>query len=95
MRSSRVVGIGNILLTDQGVGVHVVSYLEQHHPAVGVIYMDGWTLSFPKVVWGPLREAADGPGVTCQGRVCRGIATHCPETGSQAWLKSWSAPHAV
>lgn len=46
MRSSLVLGIGNILLTDEGVGVHVVSYLEQHHPAVGVTYMDGGTLSF-------------------------------------------------
>ena len=42
-----VLGIGNTLLSDEGVGIHVVHYLEQHHPAPkGVVYLDGGTLSF-------------------------------------------------
>ncbi len=45
-----VLGIGNTLLTDEGVGVHVVNYLQQLKisPTVSsnVIFMDGGTLSF-------------------------------------------------
>jgi len=47
MSNTLILGIGNNLLTDEGVGVHVVRYLEQHHPDVpGVTYLDGGTLSF-------------------------------------------------
>jgi len=42
-----VLGIGNNLLTDEGVGIHVVRYLETHHPdEPGLTYLDGGTLSF-------------------------------------------------
>lgn len=41
-----VLGIGNTLLSDEGAGVHVVRYLQDHHPLPGVDYMDGGTLSF-------------------------------------------------
>jgi hydrogenase maturation protease len=42
-----VLGIGNNLLTDEGVGIHVVRYLEAHHPdEPGLTYLDGGTLSF-------------------------------------------------
>ncbi len=47
MQSTLILGIGNNLLTDEGVGVHVVRYLEAHHPDTpGVTYFDGGTLSF-------------------------------------------------
>lgn len=45
--STLVLGIGNNLLTDEGIGIHVVNYLLEHHPdEPGVEYLDGGTLSF-------------------------------------------------
>ena len=42
-----VLGIGNTLLTDEGVGIHVVNALDVEHPALtGVTLIDGGTLSF-------------------------------------------------
>ncbi|MEN9460464.1 MAG: hypothetical protein RIS84_484 [Pseudomonadota bacterium] len=42
-----VLGIGNSLLSDEGIGVHVVKYLEQQHPNLSqVSFVDGGTLSF-------------------------------------------------
>jgi hydrogenase maturation protease len=47
MHTTLILGIGNSLLTDEGVGVHVVRYLEEHHSDVpGVTFLDGGTLSF-------------------------------------------------
>ena len=47
MRTTLILGIGNNLLTDEGVGVHVVRYLDEHHSgAAGVTFLDGGTLSF-------------------------------------------------
>jgi len=47
MHTTLILGIGNNLLTDEGVGVHVVRYLEEHHGDVaGVTFLDGGTLSF-------------------------------------------------
>lgn len=47
MRTTLILGIGNNLLTDEGVGVHVVRYLEEHHADTqGVTFLDGGTLSF-------------------------------------------------
>ena len=55
MRTTLILGIGNNLLTDEGVGVHVVRHLEQHHEAEqGVTYLDGGTLSF--TLAGPIAE---------------------------------------
>ena len=51
-----VLGIGNTLLTDEGVGVHVLQALEPelaHWP--GVTLLDGGTLSF--TLAGPIEEA--------------------------------------
>lgn len=51
-----VLGIGNSLLSDEGVGVHVVKYLEQQHPNLSqVSFVDGGTLSFSLA---PLLETA-------------------------------------
>ncbi len=42
-----VLGIGNTLLSDEGVGVHVVNHLQQHPTeAQDVSFIDGGTLSF-------------------------------------------------
>lgn len=47
MRTTLILGIGNNLLTDEGVGVHVAWYLQEHHPDMpGVTFLDGGTLSF-------------------------------------------------
>jgi len=47
MTRTLVLGIGNTLLSDEGVGIHVIDYLRQQHPAPeGVSYLDGGTLSF-------------------------------------------------
>jgi len=55
MRTTLILGIGNNLLTDEGVGVHVVRYLEEHHAEEpGVTFLDGGTLSF--TLAGPIAE---------------------------------------
>ena len=42
-----VLGIGNTLLTDEGIGIHVLNALQQLDPGIeNVEYMDGGTLSF-------------------------------------------------
>jgi hydrogenase maturation protease len=41
-----VLGIGNILMGDEGVGVHVLRYLEEISLADGVSLLDGGTGSF-------------------------------------------------
>ena len=42
-----ILGIGNNLLSDEGVGIHVVNALESGHPELpGVTCLDGGTLSF-------------------------------------------------
>ena len=42
-----VLGIGNTLLSDEGIGIHVIDYMRREHPAPqGVTYLDGGTLSF-------------------------------------------------
>lgn len=45
--STLVLGIGNTLLTDEGVGVHVIIRLAEKHAGMpGVTFLDGGTLSF-------------------------------------------------
>lgn len=45
--STLVLGIGNSLLTDEGIGVHVVAFLNHHHGALpDVEFLDGGTLSY-------------------------------------------------
>ncbi|HUT42320.1 MAG TPA: HyaD/HybD family hydrogenase maturation endopeptidase [Gammaproteobacteria bacterium] len=42
-----ILGIGNTLLSDEGVGVHMLDYLRRHHPELsGAQFLDGGTLSF-------------------------------------------------
>ena len=50
-----VLGVGNTLLTDEGIGVQVVEYLAREHPDLaGVTYLDGGTLSF--TLAGPIED---------------------------------------
>ena len=45
--STVVIGIGNTLLSDEGVGVHVTRYLNENHPDLpDTDIVDGGTLSF-------------------------------------------------
>ena len=47
MQQTLVLGIGNTLLTDEGLGIHLLDYLREHHAdQPGVSYLDGGTLSF-------------------------------------------------
>lgn len=56
MSISLVLGIGNILLSDEGVGIHVLNYLARTQPDLcGVRYLDGGTLSF--TLAGDIQEA--------------------------------------
>lgn len=41
-----VLGIGNLLMGDEGVGLHVVRHLEAHHPGLGADVVDGGTGGF-------------------------------------------------
>jgi hydrogenase maturation protease len=42
-----ILGIGNTLLSDEGVGIHLVNAMQQQRGDIsGVTYMDGGTLSF-------------------------------------------------
>jgi len=51
-----VLGIGNTLLTDEGVGVHAIQFLKTHYANLpNTEYLDGGTLSFTLAV--PLEEA--------------------------------------
>jgi hydrogenase maturation protease len=51
-----VLGVGNTLLTDEGVGVHVVERLRRNHPDLKEVeFLDGGTLSF--TLAGPMAEA--------------------------------------
>ena len=50
-----VLGIGNILMGDEGVGVHVVQHLEQAPAPAGVRYLDGGTGSF--LLLEPMQQA--------------------------------------
>ncbi len=42
-----VLGIGNVLLQDEGVGLHLLKFMAQQYPPLpAVTYLDGGTLSF-------------------------------------------------
>ncbi len=47
MTTTLVLGVGNILLNDEGAGIHVIHYLRRQHLLLpGVTCLDGGTLSF-------------------------------------------------
>lgn len=52
-----ILGIGNTLLSDEGVGIHMLEYMRCHYPDLPhVDYLDGGTLSFTLA---PYIEEAD------------------------------------
>lgn len=46
MTSTLVLGVGNILLADEGAGVHAMRYLADHYDLPDTTYLDAGTLSF-------------------------------------------------
>ena len=55
MRTTLILGIGNNLLTDEGVGIHVVRHLQERHAdSRDLTFLDGGTLSF--TLAGPIAE---------------------------------------
>ena len=47
MEQTLILGIGNSLLRDEGLGIHLLDYLRKHHgDEADVTYLDGGTLSF-------------------------------------------------
>jgi hydrogenase maturation protease len=53
-----VLGIGNTLLADEGVGVHTVHYLSRHYSDLpDTDFIDGGTLSF--TLAGPIEDAGN------------------------------------
>lgn len=46
MKRTVVLGIGNILLTDEGVGIHALDYIRAECGDDAIDYVDGGTLSF-------------------------------------------------
>ena len=54
-KKTLVLGLGNVLMGDEGVGVHVVRALEQHTLPAGVECLDGGTGGF--VLLEPLQSA--------------------------------------
>ena len=54
-KKTLVLGLGNVLMGDEGIGVHVVRALEQHALPAGVECMDGGTGGF--ILLEPLESA--------------------------------------
>jgi hydrogenase maturation protease len=47
MQKTLILGVGNTLLADEGLGIHLLEHLRAQHPELpGVTYLDGGTLSF-------------------------------------------------
>lgn len=47
MQRTLVLGIGNTLLSDEGLGIHLLEYLRERYPDLpGITWLDGGTLSF-------------------------------------------------
>ena len=46
MSNTLVLGVGNVLLADEGAGVHAMNYLKDHYDLPDTTYLDAGTLSF-------------------------------------------------
>ncbi|MDR0825083.1 MAG: hydrogenase maturation protease, partial [Prevotella sp.] len=46
-----ILGVGNLLLKDEGVGIHVIQALEQEQLPSGIHLMDGGTGGFHLMSW--------------------------------------------
>ena len=51
-KNTLILAVGNTLLSDEGVGIHVLNTLQDKYPDIdGVEYIDGGTLSFSLASW--------------------------------------------
>lgn len=51
-KNTLILGVGNTLLSDEGVGVHMLDYLRNHFPGLrNITFIDGGTLSFTLAAW--------------------------------------------
>ena len=51
-KTTLILGIGNSLLADEGLGIRMLDYLQRHFPELpNVTYLDGGTLSFTLAPW--------------------------------------------
>lgn len=51
-KNTLILGVGNTLLSDEGVGIHMLDYLRGHFPDLkNITYLDGGTLSFTLAAW--------------------------------------------
>ncbi len=46
MTHTLVLGVGNVLLADEGAGVHAMRYMQEHYDLPDASYLDAGTLSF-------------------------------------------------
>jgi hydrogenase maturation protease len=55
MSTTLILGIGNTLLSDEGIGIHIIDHIATHYPDIqGIACLDGGTLSF--TLAGPIAE---------------------------------------
>ncbi|RMG38167.1 MAG: hydrogenase maturation protease [Gammaproteobacteria bacterium] len=55
MSTTLILGIGNTLLSDEGIGIHIIDHIAvAHHDIPGITCLDGGTLSF--TLAGPIAE---------------------------------------
>lgn len=55
MSTTLILGIGNTLLSDEGIGIHIIDHIATHYPDIeGITCLDGGTLSF--TLAGPIAE---------------------------------------
>jgi hydrogenase maturation protease len=87
MQKTLVLGLGNVILGDEGVGVHVVRALEKRTLPEGVVCLDGGTGGF--VLLEPLQQAervvlidasADGQAIGSVTRTTPQFASDYPPT---------------
>jgi hydrogenase maturation protease len=51
-KNTLILGIGNSLLSDEGLGIRMLDYLQRHYPELpNITYLDGGTLSFTLAPW--------------------------------------------
>lgn len=51
MKKTLVLGVGNLLLRDEGVGIHAIQALEKENLPSGVDLLDGGTGGFHLITW--------------------------------------------
>lgn len=77
-----VLGIGNLLMGDEGVGVHAVQRLQQSPLPAGVSLVDGGTGSFELLAWLSGHDAVVLIDATLDGRPAGTVAVREPRFAS-------------